>query len=51
MEQETVQQLFGCDSRGQGLSCDMCWGFILHRGILEQQSLAFVAVLTFGFAT
>jgi len=42
VEHETVQQLFACESRRQGWSCDFCSGVILHPGIFEQQSGAFV---------
>ena len=51
VEHETVQQLLGCDSCRQGCSCDVCSAVILHIGILEQQSDAFVIVTTFGLAT
>ena len=51
VEHETVQQLLGCDLCPQGSLFDVCSGFILQPGILEQQSDAFVIVITLGLAT
>ena len=51
VEHETVQQLRGCDSCPQRFLWDICSGIILHPDILEQQSGAFVTVITFGLAT
>lgn len=51
VEHETVQQLLGCDLCPQGSSFDVCSGFILQPVIVEQQSGAFVIVMTLGLAT
>ena len=52
VEQETVQQLLRCDvSPPHRSCCDVCSFVTLHPDILEQQSCAFVTVITSGFAT
>jgi hypothetical protein len=52
VEHETVQQLVGCGASPPHRSCcDVCSFVILHWDILEQQSGAFVNVITFGLAT
>jgi hypothetical protein len=52
VEHETVQQLADCDlSPPHRSCCDICSFAILHPDILEQQSGAFVTVITLGLAT
>ena len=48
VDEETVQQLRGCDLCPQRSSWDVCSGVILHPDILEQQSGAFVTVIMFA---